>query len=285
MVKNGKKNRKQEKFQLFFTFAFFISQLLFFSLFKDLRKMNGLIEFKSMHAEIKDVDTVSKTVTGYFSAFGNKDFDNDVIVKGSFAKSIMERGPMGRNEIFYLNQHSWAQPLGRPSVLMEDEKGLYFESNVTEASFGKDALILYEEGLVKEHSIGFVTIKDSWIKPSGEFDKDSYREIHEVKLYEGSAVTLGANNQTPFTGFKSKGYNYSQKENESMISKIVKLLRNGELTDETFIQLEIALKQLQRYAYELGKESLKATEPDVTTQKAIEPIVVDVDKVFANWLN
>ena len=248
--------------------------------------MNGLIEFKSIHAEIKDVDTVSKTVTGYFSAFGNKDFDDDVILQGAFAKSIRERGPMGSNEIFYLNQHNWAQPLGKPTLLSEDQKGLYFESKVTDATFGKDALILYAEGLVKEHSIGFVTMKESWVKPNGEWDDEAYREISEVKLYEGSAVTLGANNQTPFTGFKAKGYNYSKKENESMISKIVKLLRNGELTDETFIQLEIALKQLQRYSFELGKESLKETEPPVDgTQKRIEPIKVDVDNIFANWIN
>lgn len=248
--------------------------------------MNGLIEYKSINAEIKDVDTVSKTVTGYFSAFGNKDFDNDVILKGAFLKSIQERGPQGTNEIFYLNQHNWSQPLGKPSILREDEKGLYFESKVSETSFGKDALILYAEGLVKEHSIGFVTMKESWVKPSGEWDDESYREISEVKLYEGSAVTLGANNQTPFTGFKSKGYQYSQKENESMISKIVKLLRNGELTDETFIQLEIALKQLQRYSFELGKESLKDSEPiKEITQKNDKPIEVNVDEVFTNWLN
>lgn len=248
--------------------------------------MNGLIEYKSIHSEIKDVDTVSKTVTGYFSAFGNKDFDNDVILKGAFAKSIRERGPMGSNEIFYLNQHIWAQPLGKPKVLIEDEKGLYFEANVAETSYGKDLLILYAAGLVKEHSIGFVTMKENWVKPNGEWDNDSYREITEVKLYEGSAVTLGSNNQTPFTGFKSKGYKYSQKESESMISKIVKLMRNGNLTDETFIQLEIALKQLQRYSYELGKESLSESEPEEkATQKEDKPILVDVDKVFENWLN
>jgi len=248
--------------------------------------MNGLIEYKSMHAEIKDVDTVSKTVTGYFSAFGNKDFDNDIILNGAFSKSIRDRGVNGTNEIFYLNQHNWAQPLGKPTTLLEDDKGLYFESKVTDATFGKDALILYSEGLVKEHSIGFVTMKESWVKPTGQFDELTYREISEVKLYEGSAVTLGANSQTPFTGFKSKGYNYNVKENDVMISKIVKLLRNGSLTDETFTQLELALKQLQRYSFELGKESLLESEPLLdSTQKRKEPIIIDVEKAFASWLN
>jgi HK97 family phage prohead protease len=240
--------------------------------------MKGLLEFKGMGLELKDVDTVSRKVSGYWSAFGNKDYDRDVIMQGAFRKTISERGPKGTNEIFFLNQHNWAQPMGRPDVLMEDTKGLYFEAPIVKTSYGDDALVLYAEKLVEQHSIGFVTMKEAWVKPNGEWDDETYREISEVKLYEGSCVTLGANSQTPFTGFKAK----SLAENESMVGKIVKLLRNGNLTDETFIQLEIALKQLQKEAFEIGKESLKVQPSEQDTEKNRKPI--DIEKAFETYL-
>jgi len=245
--------------------------------------MNGILEFKSYTAEIKDIDFEKSKVTGFWASYGNKDYDRDVILEGAAKKTIQERGPLGSNEIFFLNQHNWAQPMGKPYILEDQKRGIYFESDVTKASYGKDALILYSEGLVKEHSIGFATMKEAWVKPNGEWDDMTYREISEIKLYEGSAVTLGANPNTPFTGFKSK----SLKENEETISKIVKLLRNGTLTDETFLQLEIALKQLQKEAFELGKQSLqKVGEPDLSTQEKQlnKPIIIDVDAVFEKML-
>ena len=63
--------------------------------------MKGNIEFKSSFAGIKDVDTKNRIVTGYLSEFGSLDYDKDIIEKGAFTKSIMER----KNDIFFLNQH------------------------------------------------------------------------------------------------------------------------------------------------------------------------------------
>jgi uncharacterized protein len=239
--------------------------------------MKGLIEYKSISAEVKDVDTAKRVVTGYFSNFGNTDHDHDVILPGAYTKSVKERGPDGNNTIFFLNQHKWNQPLGKPSVLREDAKGLYFESTVTDTSYGRDALVLYEEGLVSEHSVGFVTLRS-------EGQKDGTRHLQEIYLYEGSAVTMGANSDTPFTGFKSR----TIEESEQTVKSIVKLLRHGTLTDETFIQLEIALKQLQREAYTIGQHhapvpappSLEDTAHEDTPQKSMEAIYNSLSKII-----
>ena len=153
--------------------------------------MKGLLEQKNT-GSIKDIDVQSRIVTGYLSSFGNIDSDNDIIEKGAFTKSINERF----NDIFYLQQHNWERPLGKFTKLVEDEKGLYFEGEVINTSYGIDQLKLYEAGIVKEHSIGFVTVKS-------DKSNTGTRLIKEVKLYEGSAVTLGANSSTPFLGFKS----------------------------------------------------------------------------------
>ena len=226
--------------------------------------MNKILELKSINAEVKDVDTKRRVVTGYLSNFDNKDYDNDIIVKGAFNKSIKER----KGAIWFLNQHNWEQPHGKFSVLQEDSKGLYFESEpLIDVSYSNDVMKLYEAGIMKEHSIGFSTIKD-------EYDsKSKARIIKEVKLYEGSNVTLGANPETPFTGFKS----FTPQEANDQVNRIVKLLKNGTLTDDTFEILEIALKQLQKHMYELGKvhskdEPLKGS----TQQKSDEPKTNDI---------
>ena len=226
--------------------------------------MKGLLEYKNFTAEIKDIDAKSMTVTGYWSKFGNVDYDDDIIASGAASKTIAERGPMGSNEIFFLNQHNWSQPHGKPSVLEAQEKGIYFESKIAPTSYGKDALVLYSEGIVVQHSIGFSTVKADYDQKTG------VRTIKEIKLYEGSNVTLGANPETPFTGFKS----LTMAEINDQISKMIKLLKDGSLTDEGFGRLEIALKQFQLEAFNLGKNSLESKEPIVITPAADEPNIL-----------
>lgn len=235
--------------------------------------MRGLYETKSISAEVKDIDLKNRIVTGYLSNFGNTDYDEDVIEKGSFLKSITER----KDKIWFLNQHQWKEPHGKFSVLQEDNKGLYFESMpLLDTSYSNDVLKLYEAGVMTEHSIGFQVIKADYKKNE---DKN-VRYIKEVKLYEGSNVTMGANPETPFLGFKS----FDKTQANDQISKIVKLLRNGTLTDETFEILEIALKQLQTDMYELGKTSLDKKEPQIdSTLKLNEPNTTDIVSAIRNF--
>jgi HK97 family phage prohead protease len=214
--------------------------------------MDGLLEFKSLGGSVKDIDAKKRIVTGYLSSFTKTpDSYGDVVQKGAFSRTIAAR----KNKVFFLNQHNWNQPHGKFNVLMEDDKGLYFESEpLIDTSYSSDALKLYEAGIVKEHSFGYATIVS-------DYDKEKQvRTLKEVKLFEGSNVTLGANPDTPFTGLKSK----SLKEINDEVTLITKAMRNGTFTDDTFILLEVALKQLQLEAYKLGKDSLIADPPSGT---------------------
>ena len=221
--------------------------------------MKGLFEHKKTGA-IKDIDVKSRIVTGYLSSFGNVDSDNDIIEKGAFSKSINER----LSEIFYLQQHDWSKPLGKFKVLQEDEKGLYFEGEIINTSFGEDQLKLYEAGIVKEHSIGFTTVKSDFKQENENY----IRIIKEVKLYEGSAVTLGANSQTPFLGFKS-----SVNEAKDLYKKILKAHKDGSFTDETHGLFEVALKQFEAQIINEYK-STQEKEPSDDTPKLIEPQII-----------
>lgn len=230
----------------------------------------GLMQFKSINSVTKDVDIKSGIVTGIWSSFDNLDYDDDIIRRGAFRKTIAERGPMGTNEIFFLNQHNWSQPLGKPTLLEERMDGLYHETPVNvNTTYGKDALELMGSGLVIQNSIGYQAMK--WmnvVKDGAEYDWETYREITEIKLYEGSCVTLGANSQTPFQGFKS----LTAQEINDQVSIMMKLMRNGTLSDETFGLIEIAIKQYGSHLYELGKKSLSEAEPPKGTLNDEQPI-------------
>lgn len=233
--------------------------------------MKDILELKEFTGSVKDIDMKSKRITGYLSSFGNKDHDGDIIVKGAFNKSITER----KDDIYFLNQHNWAQPHGKMAVLQEDSKGLYFESNpLIDTSYSIDTLKLYEAGIIKEHSIGFVTVKSDYDK------KSDARMLKEIKLFEGSNVTMGANSNTPFTGFKS----LTIKDINERSKVLYKAIRNGTFTDDTFVLLEYALKDLQLQAFNLGKQSLDNQEPSNHTQKSNEPIIIDTLNNFINNL-
>tara|TARA_R110000787_G_C13316154_1_gene436001 strand:- start:131 stop:847 length:717 start_codon:yes stop_codon:yes gene_type:complete len=220
--------------------------------------MSEIIDYKAFGGELKDFDFKSRIVTGYLTSFDNVDHGGDVGVKGMFAKSLKER----KGNIKFLNQHQWTQPHGGFAVLKEDSKGLYFESEpLINTTYSDDALKLYDAGIMKEHSYGYQTINSEYDK------KDDVRYLKEVKLFEGSNVTLGMNPDTPFTGFKSFT---NIKELEAEQKKLFTAIKNGTFTDETFMLLEIALKQLQKQAFELGKKSLEETK---------EPLIIDTPKL------
>jgi HK97 family phage prohead protease len=207
---------------------------------------------------IEDVDSVKGIVTGYFSAFNNIDSDGDVIVSGAYKKTVGENGPMGRNRIMHLLQHNPLMPLAKPMELMEDGKGLRFVSKITETSYGKDVIKLYAEGVFNEHSVGFEIVKSD--------NKAGYREIREIKLWEGSTVTWGANPNTPIESMKS----WDKPKSEEMIAKFCNILRNGDISDESMIQIEIGLKQIQEHLKALEIKSVEIVESVETQFKSDE---------------
>lgn len=137
-----------------------------------------MLELKN--TEFKDIDIQGRIVKGYFSVFDNVDSDGDIIRKGAYEKTLKAN----RSRIQHLWQHNPHMPIGKLQELKEDSKGLYFESKLSDTALGNDVLKLYKEGIIREHSVGF-EVKDQI--------QSDHREITEIKLWEGSTVTWGAN--------------------------------------------------------------------------------------------
>jgi len=204
---------------------------------------------KDVSDSIKDVDTVQGIVTGYFSIFGNKDSDGDIVLPGAYRKTLKENGPNSEKpRILHLYMHDPYKPLAKPHVLKEDKTGLYFESKISDTALGKDVLQLYLDKVLTEHSIGYQIVKR-------EVDeKEETQKLIELKLWEGSTVSWGANMDALVSTVKTEGKDSHSWE--ILIKRLDALQSavNGNYTDETARQLEIYFNQLKQLAVSLLTE-------------------------------
>jgi HK97 family phage prohead protease len=194
------------------------------------------VMYKNITCQIdtKTLSVTGRTVTGYLSAFKNRDSDNDILMPGCFAKSLAERGvgTTGGNTIAHLWQHKMDTPLGSYTVLKEDDYGLYFECVYDDIQKANDALVQFKSGTLKNFSIGYAYVWDKMeymdycekdnaiVMPGGCCPQCGSTTlsycfiIKEVELYEGSVVTLAANPMALYTGMKSE-----QRDDELRILK------------------------------------------------------------------
>jgi len=214
-----------------------------------------------LSASIKDMDMKEGIVTGYAASFDTLDSDRDIIMKGAFTKTIQENGPKSSQpRIKHLLNHNTSQPIGNPLSLVEDHKGLLYESKVGTNAVAVDFLKMVDSGLITEHSIGFNTVRKTITNPDADWSEQT-TNIHEVKLYEFSSLTAwGANQYTPLIGVKSL------KTVEDRIANLIKAIDGGTFTDTTFIFLQDELLFLQKAFKDISTHAAPAPEPDFEAQ-------------------
>jgi len=220
---------------------------------------------RALALQLKDLDTTGRTVQFYGSAFGNEDSDGDILMPGAFKKSIQENGPASvQPRIKHLLQHSPYSIIGKFTELVEDQKGLLCTSVLADTQEANDALALYELDLF-EHSIGYNTIKAEW----DNTDPDNpIRRLTEVKLWEVSSVTWGANADTPLVGIKSQQAGFARVADRK--AKLTHALRHGHISDNLGAKLADELDALET-AYK-GLISLPSTPAKPTESR---PLIID----------
>ena len=185
-----------------------------------------------------------------------------MIMPGAFTKSIDERGvnSSSNRKIAFLRFHNWEMPIGKWVELSQDQKGLFAVGELGNSTIGNDAWNDYQDGIIREHSIGFKYIADKikWIDDT-TMDKGGFWQINEVKLYEGSAVTFGANEFTNVVDvMKSEDKIETAHKISQEIEILTKALATGKGTDERLYEIEMKLKYLNGQMLLLCKR-----EPDV----------------------
>jgi HK97 family phage prohead protease len=210
--------------------------------------MNTILYKAAPVGELIDADEKAGIIKGYGSYFGNKDSDNDVIVKGAYKKTIAENG----ERVKYLYQHDMNQPIGKMTELYEDDKGLVFVAEIAKTQMGMDVVELMKSGVITENSVGIMPIQKE--------NKGDYREIKEVKLYEISAVTLAANDQAKILDVKG---NIDVEKLSKRYDNLSKLIRKGSISDEMGFAIEAEILKLKSLFVEFTKPVDEITSPKV----------------------
>jgi HK97 family phage prohead protease len=214
----------------------------------------NFIKAKTLDLQLKDIDTNKRKVVGYFAAFNNLDSDSDVIRKGAFANSIKAKGVNSseNRRIAHLWNHSWDTPIGKLLELSEDDYGLRFVSQISRSAKGEDVFADYQDGIIREHSVGFYYLPTGITEKADSKNNTIYYDITDVDLMEGSTVTFGANSLTKVVDV-TKGMNVEDTFSEltKQMDLYIDALKNGAGSDERLYQIEMGLKTIQSSYYEL----------------------------------
>lgn len=120
--------------------------------------------------------------SGYASLFGEVDLGKDVIERGAFQNSLVERGAKG---VRMLYQHDPNEPIGAWTSIREDQRGLYVEGQLAPGvARAREVHALLKTGALDGLSIGFRTVR------ARNDAKGGVRRILEADLWEISVVTF-----------------------------------------------------------------------------------------------
>ncbi len=145
--------------------------------------------------------------TGYGSIFGNEDQGNDIMQKGAFTKSLVNR-PVSKVKMLY--QHKTDEPIGVFTDMYEDSKGLFVKGQLAMGTQkGREAYELLKMGALDGMSIGFRADPE---KQGYNENKRGVRTLKEVDLMEISLVTFPMNESALIETVKGNAKNIREWE-------------------------------------------------------------------------
>jgi HK97 family phage prohead protease len=163
-------------------------------------------------------DGEGRTLVGYAAKFNEDTTINswegqfvERIAPGAFKRSLglYDRG---QHRIQVLFNHGMDpsigdKPLGRASVIREDEVGLYVEVPLSDTDYNRYQIIpLIRDGAIDGMSFRFSVNKEDWDEPKRGEDRLPIRTLREVKLMEFGPVTFPAYEATTAGVRSSKSF-------------------------------------------------------------------------------
>lgn len=132
--------------------------------------------------------------TGYASTFGNIDKGGDIMIAGAFTETLATR----EHDVRMLwNHDSYSVPIGKWTLLEEDEHGLKVEGELTPGiRQAEDVAAAMRHGTIDRLSIGYITLDD-------EMPEEGTRWLKKVSLLEISPVNFPMNVQAAIASIKS----------------------------------------------------------------------------------
>jgi uncharacterized protein len=221
---------------------------------------------KIFNLKALDVDEKTRQVKIAIAQLEDVDRDKDVFSSTAFDRTINNKGPQGSNEVWHLLDHTPTSfsALSKFTELYKEGKYVVGISKYKDSFAWREvAWPLYASGDFTQHSVGFRTIKSA--------DRERYREIQEVELWEGSAVLWGAQPDTPtMQVHKSMTYEEKKTDMHSRLERLCKWIKSNQDFEETKSLVEIEFKQIQQQLSDLENSTQPAgNAPDPEEGKEI----------------
>lgn len=215
-------------------------------------------KYDAVKSEVRNISAPSdenpRLIKQYFCIWGVPDDYGTRPIRGCFKKSIEERGPntSATNKIIVLDQHRQYMPACLPTILKEDEIGLYGEYEPDPIPRCDDLIIQIRRGTINNGSYGFGYVWDKM----GYNEKDDCIDMFECELHEVSPVTFGSQGQTFVVRSKQSLEEslFLEKETEALIKKIP---RNLQLEIRSLISRHISLASITQ-PVEQSQKSLRS---------------------------
>lgn len=191
---------------------------------------------RDLWSERIDTDEGGDTMFGYAAIF-----NSDTLIdswEGRFVERIMPgafRNTLNRQNgsvpllLEHGNGYIGNMPLGKPSVLREDDKGLYVEAKLSQTDYNENIKALLRDDALDGMSFRFSIKRDEW----DDTKEPPLRTIKEVELHEVSLVTFPAYKATTagIRAHSPDAYRAWLKANDE-IDPTVEVFRNEEPEDE-----------------------------------------------------
>lgn len=156
------------------------------------------MQLKDMPVQIKagpDDGLGEGQFSAYASVFGNVDSYGDVVVKGAFAADLKRWDESG-NPIPLLFGHNMSDPdynIGHVLSATEDDKGLLVTAQLDlENPKAMQTYRMLKGRRVNQMSFAYDVLDEAEVDVAGS----KANELRDLKLYEVSVVTIGANQET-----------------------------------------------------------------------------------------
>lgn len=137
------------------------------------------------------------TFSGYASVFNIMDHDEEEVIPGAFADSLINWRTKGKMPKM-LWQHDVKEIIGVWEDIYEDHCGLFVKGKLLlDVQKAREAYTLMQAGALDGLSVGFIPIK------AGRNPSTRARQLKRVDLFEISLVTFAANPLAKVTRFKN----------------------------------------------------------------------------------
>jgi HK97 family phage prohead protease len=158
--------------------------------------MDPLQHKECLDGEFKILDdSAHGSFTGYASVFGNTDRQNEVVLKGAFARSL----PSFLRDGFGALNHEWSSlPIATISEAREDDRGLFVKGQFHSTPDAQAARTIVRERLERGKSVGM----SIGYKVTDDEFKEGIRHLKDLDLFEVSLVSVPANPEAQLAGAK-----------------------------------------------------------------------------------